>query len=89
VTCTKAANVTLTGTVREVVKRVLIRGTFSQELACTPGAPVPWTVTVSPSGVTPFQKGDAQVDTQATGLDADYQQSFTVNDSTVVSLRKG
>jgi hypothetical protein len=88
VTCNKAADVNLNGTIRQTVKRVLVRGSYSLAVACTPGAPVPWTATASPSDLTPFQKGDAQVDTVATGRDSDYNQFVTVSDSTVVTLHK-
>jgi hypothetical protein len=46
------------------------------------------TATVRPDGSTPFQKGDAEVNTQAVGWDPTYGTYVNVKDKTVVSLRK-
>jgi hypothetical protein len=89
VTCNKAAAVSLNGEVIEVVRRVLVRGSFSLQLNCTPGKPVPWTARVDPGGTTPYQKGNAEVDSHATGFDSDYGQNFPVNDVTAVRLLRG
>jgi hypothetical protein len=51
-------------------------------------APVPWTATASPNGTTPFQKGDAEVKTHATGYDSDHGQYVTVDSTAVVNLNK-
>jgi hypothetical protein len=88
VTCTKPVTVGLNGSITQIVKKVIVSGTFSAQVTCRPGASAGWTVTVSPSGTTPFQKGDAQVDAQATAYDADYGQSVYASTSSVTSLRK-
>jgi hypothetical protein len=88
VTCNKPVSVTVDGTVTEIVKKVLISGTFSTSVACTPGSPVAWAATVAPSGTTPFQKGDVQVDARASGYDTDYGRYVVSSVSAVVSLRK-
>lgn len=88
VSCTKPTQVTVGGTVTQVVKRTVVRGSFSTAVACAPGAPTPWTGSAVPGGTTPFQKGDAQVDAQATGYDADYGGNVTTRLTAVVTLRK-
>ncbi|MDQ7804182.1 hypothetical protein Q5425_10590 [Amycolatopsis sp. A133] len=89
VDCTAPAKVTLSGSATQVKRNVIIRGTYSAQVACTPGAPAPWTATVVPSGTTPFQKGNAEVVTQATALDPNYNTNVSVDDTTVVTLVKG
>jgi hypothetical protein len=89
VTCNKPTGVTVDGSVVEIVKKIIVRGMFSTNVACTPGAPTPWTAQATPTGTTPFQKGDAQVDAQATGYDADYGVYVSSSATAVVSLRKG
>jgi hypothetical protein len=88
VSCNKATTVYVNATVVEVVKRVLIRGSFNVQLNCTPGTSIPWSGTAVPNGTTPFQKGDAEVQTQAQGYDVDYGGYVTVSGSTAVSLSK-
>jgi hypothetical protein len=41
-----------------------------------------------PIGATPFDKGDAEVTTQATGYDSQYGNYVTVNDTSTVTLTK-
>lgn len=89
VTCNKPTSVTVDGTVTEIVKKVVVKGTFSTGVACTPDAPAGWTASATPNGTTPFQKGDAQVDAQARGYDADYGVYVSSSVTAVVSLRKG
>ncbi|WP_233223596.1 hypothetical protein [Amycolatopsis sp. CA-128772] len=89
VECTAAAPVTLSGTTTQVKHNVIIRGNYSTRVACTPGAPVPWQATAVPAGTTPFQKGKAEVVTQATALDPTYNTNVSVDDTTVVTLVKG
>jgi hypothetical protein len=87
--CTAAAQVTLSGTATQVKRNVIIRGNYSVRVACTPGAPVPWTAVAVPAGTTPFQKGKAEVVTQATALDPVYNTNVSVDDTSVVTLVKG
>jgi hypothetical protein len=49
---------------------------------------VPWTVSVSPTGTTPFTKGYAEVDSSARGYDNHYGRYVTVSNTTVVVLDK-
>jgi hypothetical protein len=88
VTCNKATTSTVSGTVSQVVRSVLVRGEFLVEVPCTPGAPVPWTAIARPDGSTPFRKGDADVDARATSHDDDYDQFVSVPGAATVSLRK-
>jgi len=89
VECTGAAKVTLSGAATQVKNNVIIRGTYSAQVACTPGTPASWKATVVPTGTTPFQKGKAEVVTQATALDPNYNTNVSVDDTTVVTLVKG
>ncbi|KDN20506.1 hypothetical protein [Amycolatopsis rifamycinica] len=88
VDCTAAAKVTLSGAATQVKRNVIIRGTYTAQVACTPGTPAPWTATVVPAGTTPFQKGKAEVVTQATALDPQSNTNVSVDDTTVVTLVK-
>jgi hypothetical protein len=87
--CTAPAKVTLSGSATQVKRNVIIRGTYSAQVSCTPGTPAPWTATVVPAGTTPFQKGNAEVVTQATALDPNYNTNVSVDDTSVVTLVKG
>src|SRR5262249_6502959 len=87
--CNKPTMITVSATVVEVVKRVIIRGSVSTQINCTPaGTLYPWSGTAVPTGTTPFQKGDAEVQLQAQGYDSDYGQNVTVPSTTVVALAK-
>ncbi|MEU4674484.1 hypothetical protein AB0F91_42640 [Amycolatopsis sp. NPDC023774] len=86
--CTEPATVTLSGTATQVKHNVIIRGSYSTQVACTPGAAVPWQVAVDPVGTTPFQKGQAEIVTRATALDPNYNTNVSVSDTTVVTLTK-
>lgn len=88
VTCSQPTSVSLDGAVTQIVKKVLVRGTFSTRVNCTPGSPVSWTAAAVPSGSTPFAKGKAEVITQAAGYDSEYDEYVTVNDTSVVTLSK-
>jgi len=88
VSCTAPATVNLSGSVIQVVKRVIVRGSFTYQIACTPGAPVPWTATAAPEGTTPFQKGDAEVRTQVSAYDTQYGNYVTASDTSSVRLSK-
>jgi hypothetical protein len=41
------------------------------QVACTPGAPVPWQAVAVPTGTTPFQQGDAELEATASAQDPD------------------
>ena len=86
--CNKPTTIYLSGTVIEVVKRVLVRGSYTLQFACTPGTSIPWSATAVPTGTTPFQKGDAEVQTHAQGYDTDYGAYITTDTTTAVRLEK-
>jgi hypothetical protein len=88
VSCTKDATVNVSGTVVETKKRVLIRGSYTKQVVCTAGTPAAWSATAVPTGDTPFQKGKAQADTQATSQDSDYGNTVTAADTTIVTLSR-
>jgi hypothetical protein len=88
VSCNKPVQTTVSGTVVQVAHRELIRGPFSTSVSCVPGAPVAWTATAVPTGSVPFQKGDAEVQAQASSVDPDYGQTVTANQTTEVKLDK-
>jgi hypothetical protein len=88
VSCNKATTVNISGTVVQVVKRTLVRGSFTTQVACKPGTLFPWSGTAVPTGTTPFDKGDAEVQIQAQGYDADYGGYVTVSSTTAVKLDK-
>ena len=88
VSCNKATTATVSGTVTQVVRSVVVRGSYLTEVPCTPGAPVAWSVTASPDGSTPFRKGDVEVGAKATAHDDDYDRFVSVTDSAIASLRK-
>lgn len=88
VTCNQPAAVAVTGTVFQVVKKVLVRGNFSTLADCTPGTEVAWTASATPTGTTPFAKGDAEADTQASAWDNETYDYVTVYDTTIVTLSK-
>ena len=89
VSCNKPVDLNLAGNVTEIVKKVVVRGSFAMGIDCTPGAPTAWTATAVPSGTTPFTKGTAQVDAQVTGFDPDYGVNVSDTATQIVSLRKG
>jgi hypothetical protein len=88
VTCNEPVHTTVSGNVTQVSHRVLINGHFSIPVDCTPDAPAPWTATATPTGTTPFAKGDAEVDATATAPDPTYGQYVTTSQTTAVHLAK-
>ncbi|WP_338781078.1 hypothetical protein [Streptomyces sp. DG1A-41] len=64
VTCIKPASVSLNGHVFQIQKKETPGASYQTTVACTPGAPVPWAVSLtSPEPGTSFQPGhrdDAQ-----------------------------
>ena len=88
VACSQPASVSVSGAVFQVVKKVLVRGTFGALVSCTPGTAVAWTASATPNDTTPFGKGDAEVSTQATAYDSEYGDYATVDDTTIVTLSR-
>jgi hypothetical protein len=89
VTCNTPANVSVSGTVTQVAHRIIIRGSFpTTTVACTPGAPVPWSGTAVPTGTTPFQHGDVEVTAKATATDPFYGGIALANETASVTLQK-
>ncbi|MFH8338934.1 hypothetical protein [Streptomyces sp. AM6-12] len=88
VSCNAPATVNVSGSVTQVAKKVLIKGSYATTVACAPGTPAAWTATAEPTGTTPFQKGDAEVDAQATATDPNYGDTVTATQTAVVSLAR-
>lgn len=86
VTCTEPVSVGVSGLVTQVAHRVIIRADYSTSVACTPGDPVTWSAVAVPTGTTPFQRGEAEVQTTANAVDPTYGSNVTVNKTTVVTL---
>ncbi|WP_433129291.1 hypothetical protein ACQPWW_04155 [Micromonospora sp. CA-240977] len=88
VSCNLPSAVTLDGNVTQIVRKVLVRGSFSTQVTCTPGSPTPWTAAAVPGGTTPFAKGLAEAVTQARGYDAEYDEYVRVDNTTTVKLTR-
>lgn len=88
VTCTQAVTVNLNASLTQVVKKEIVRGGSFVSFSCTPGTPVPWQLTIVPSNVTPFQKGDAELSSQASAQDPNFGNTVTVSSTDIVTLRK-
>lgn len=88
VTCNETADVTVSGTITQVAHRELIRGNFGTTVTCTPGAAVAWTAVAVPTGSVPFQKGNVEVQGQASATDPNFGQTVTVSQTAVVKLKK-
>jgi heat shock protein HslJ len=88
VSCNEPTQVDVSGTVTQVAHRILIKGSYATKVACEPGAPVTWTATAAPTGTTPFQKGDVEVQAQAQAQDPHYGQTVTETQTAVVALSK-
>jgi heat shock protein HslJ len=86
VSCNVPTKVAVAGQVTQVKKKVLIKGSYSTSVACTPGAPVAWSAQADPSGTTPFQKGDVEVVANATANDPTYGTPVTVSRTVVTHL---
>jgi hypothetical protein len=73
VTCNKPAIVSLTGQVFQIQKKATPGASYGTEVACTPGAPVPWSVRLtSLEPGTSFQPGTATMRSRARADDQDY-----------------
>ncbi|MFG2047253.1 hypothetical protein ACGFIW_07470 [Micromonospora sp. NPDC048935] len=88
VTCNQPVSVSLDGTVTQIVRKVLVRGSFSTQVTCTPGSAVPWTAAAVPTGTTPFGKGLAEAVTRSIGYDIPYDEYVFVTDTTTVKLTR-
>ncbi|MFG1914310.1 hypothetical protein [Micromonospora sp. NPDC048898] len=88
VTCSQPISVSLDGTVTQIVRKVIVRGTFSTQVTCTPGSPIPWTAAAVPTGTTPFAKGLAEAITRASGYDTHYDEYVIVSDTSIVKLTR-
>ena len=84
--CNKATDLDIAGTVVQTREGQRVRGEYFEEVTCTPGAPVAWTATATPSGDGTFRKGNARATGQASGIDTDYGTLATGNDASAVSL---
>ncbi|GGX14130.1 hypothetical protein [Streptomyces lomondensis] len=73
VTCNKPASVELNGQVFQVQKKATPGASYHTTVACTPGAPVPWSVRLtSLEPGTSFQPGAATMRSRARADDRDY-----------------
>ncbi|MFF5983914.1 hypothetical protein ACFY78_34250 [Streptomyces olindensis] len=73
VTCNKPASVALSGQVFQIQKKATPGASYQATVACTPGAPVPWSVTLSSiEPGTSFQPGTATLRSRARADDRDY-----------------
>ncbi|WP_108999688.1 hypothetical protein [Streptomyces rishiriensis] len=88
VSCSKPVRVDVSGNVTQVKKQKLIRGSFAASVPCTPGAPTAWTATAVPTGDTPFQRGDVEVEARAAATDPDYAQQVTAAETVAVHLKR-
>lgn len=88
VNCTSAVKATVSGTVTQVKKGVLIRGAYNTQVDCKPGTAIDWKAAADPTGTTPFQKGKVEVVTTATAVDPIYHEQVSVTTTTVVTLKK-
>ncbi|MEU4876647.1 hypothetical protein [Streptomyces sp. NPDC021608] len=88
VSCTKPVRVDVAGDVTQVKRQKLIRGSFTASVACTPGAPRAWSATAVPTGDTPFQRGDVEVEARAAATDPDYGRAVTAAETVAVHLKR-
>lgn len=73
VTCDKPASVSVVGQVFQIQKKGTPSATYDIAVACTPGSPVPWSVSLtSQEPGTAFQPGLATMRTRARANDRDY-----------------
>jgi hypothetical protein len=87
VTCTEPVTVAINGILTQVVKKTILSGPLSAQVACTPGAPVPWRAVAIPNGTTPFGRGDAEVAVTASAQDPNLGGTVAVSQTRVVPLR--
>ncbi len=88
VSCNQPVRVTVSGSVTQVAKKTLVKGSYSTAVSCEPGTPAAWTAVAVPSGSAPFIKGDAEVAARASATDPNYGGTVTVDRTVAVSLDK-
>jgi hypothetical protein len=90
VTCNKPVQVAVSGHVDQVQKSVTAVGYYETTVACTPGAPVPWTASLtSVQPGTAFRSGAATLRAAAKANDRDHPVSVnTGQQTTPVTLDK-
>lgn len=86
VTCSQPVTVSVNGDLSQVVGGLVVWGSLSTQVACTPGAPVAWTRVVTPSGDRPFVKGAAEADVRATAYDPVYERTVEASVTAVTEL---
>ena len=86
VTCNQPADLQVSGTITQVVRRSTVTGNWFLLADCTPGAAVPWTVTVTPQGSVGFKPGGADVRTLTHGNDPVTGAAVQVTRTRVVEL---
>ena len=89
VSCTADVPVHVNGSITQVKRKVIIRGTFGATVDCAAGAEVPWSATATPNGTTPFQLGRAEVGTTASATDPVYEKPVTAEETVTVTLTRG
>jgi hypothetical protein len=90
VTCNKPVNVSLGGHVFQLQKKQTPGASYGTTVACTPGAPVPWSVALtSQEPGTSFQPGTATLRGSARANDPDYPVTVSTEQQEVaVTLSK-
>ena len=88
VTCNAPVTVRSYGTVSQTLDGITVRGSYSADVPCLPGDPVPWTSEATPTGGVPFQKGEATVIARTTGTDPFYGHTITADYSGSLHLDK-
>ncbi|NUT96271.1 MAG: hypothetical protein HOY78_30020 [Saccharothrix sp.] len=86
VDCNTPVGVRISGRVTQVKNNVLIRGDYATSADCVPGAGTTWSAVADPTGTTPFQRGLAEVTTNALATDPNYGNVVELNKTTVVRL---
>ena len=89
VSCTADVPVRVNGSITQVKRKVITRGTFGATVDCVEGTEVPWSATATPNGTTPFQLGRAEVSTTATATDPAYQKPVSQEETVAVTLTRG
>ena len=88
VTCSTSVPVQLAGTVTQVKRKTIIKGSFRTPVDCVAGTEVAWTAEAVPSGDTPFQRGNVEVSGTATAVDPAYQVSVSKSVTGTVNLSR-
>ncbi|MEU0248951.1 hypothetical protein ABZ192_32430 [Streptomyces sp. NPDC006235] len=91
VTCNKPASVSLAGQVFQIQKKGAPGASYQTTVVCTPGAPVPWSVSLtSQEPGTSFQPGTATMRSRARADDRDYPVTVdTGQQESQITLSKG